>query len=329
MCDSKFYDKQNPPTSNTNSYTLSYFKSFQHRVFTNTNKLCVRILRTDSRSVPCLGSVEVWGYIGKNCSQETKQTVHKLMHRSDEKHPGRTKMQNILTNSKNGEFTIPEDFKDALTCEVMALPMTLPSGNTIDQVTLEKCISNDVMYGRKAVDPFTGLEFLPNRKPVLNVALKSRIDLFLLKHGDQDETKTIGRTLGSSKQENQQTSYGDKNNRKTNYSTELRVEIPQKIQKAVDNTSECNQHSTGDNLDDAIAKVMGSGSFMCFTSFEKSQPANTLKKTCHKCKCDANLYEITVCRHLFCRPCLITLCNTCSMCKRKFVNGAVVKINVT
>lgn len=102
-----------------------------------------------------------------------------------------SKVETFLKDSE-----VPDDFKDALTFEIMALPMTLPSGHTVDQSTLEKCISNDNSHGREAVDPFTGLKFIEGRRPVLNVGLKARIDMFLLHNSHLKEVANVGRTVG-------------------------------------------------------------------------------------------------------------------------------------
>lgn len=51
---------------------------------------------------------------------------------------------------------IPEQFLDELTCELMVLPMVLPSGHCVDQSTLDRLAHNDSTYGRPPTDPFTG-----------------------------------------------------------------------------------------------------------------------------------------------------------------------------
>ena len=51
---------------------------------------------------------------------------------------------------------MPDKFLDAITYEMMLLPMVLPSGYVVDRSTIDKLASNDAMYGRPPTDPFTG-----------------------------------------------------------------------------------------------------------------------------------------------------------------------------
>lgn len=79
----------------------------------------------------------------------------------------------------------------------MTQPVTLPSGKIIDQSTLEKHGHNEAIWGRTPSDPFTGLKFSDNRKPIAATALKVRIDKFLLDNCDAGEIKVLPRVLGS------------------------------------------------------------------------------------------------------------------------------------
>lgn len=60
-------------------------------------------------------------------------------------------------NSGGVTATVPEQFLDEITYELMALPMLLPSGHFVDRSTLEKLQHTDSMYGRPPSDPFTGI----------------------------------------------------------------------------------------------------------------------------------------------------------------------------
>ena len=59
---------------------------------------------------------------------------------------------------EEGTVRIPEHFLDEITCELMVLPMLLPSGHFVDRSTLEKLHHTDITYGRPPSDPFTGIE---------------------------------------------------------------------------------------------------------------------------------------------------------------------------
>ncbi|XP_067088011.1 RING finger protein 37 [Osmerus mordax] len=78
---------------------------------------------------------------------------------------------------------VPEEFLDPLTQEVMALPMLLPSGASVDLSTLEEYRRREATWGRAPNDPFTAVPFTPDAGPLPNPHLKSRIDRFLLQPG--------------------------------------------------------------------------------------------------------------------------------------------------
>lgn len=91
---------------------------------------------------------------------------------------------------------VPECFLDAITYEIMTQPILLPSGKIIDQSTLLKHEETEAIWGRRLTDPFTGLPFSENRKPVIANALKIRIDKFLLENSNDEEIKKLPRVLG-------------------------------------------------------------------------------------------------------------------------------------
>ncbi|PAA77527.1 hypothetical protein BOX15_Mlig034571g3, partial [Macrostomum lignano] len=78
---------------------------------------------------------------------------------------------NVTSPSASRSPTPPEEFVDPITCELMQTPVLLPCGKSIDQATLARC--------QQTGDPFTGLAFTQDRRPVFNSALKLRLDDFL------------------------------------------------------------------------------------------------------------------------------------------------------
>lgn len=76
-------------------------------------------------------------------------------------------------------------------------PTVLPSGKVVDQSTIDKHSEEEAKWGRLPSDPFTGLEFTPHRKAILNLALKARIEKFLMENSEH--FKTVPRSLGSSR----------------------------------------------------------------------------------------------------------------------------------
>jgi len=91
---------------------------------------------------------------------------------------------------------IPEEFLDGLTFEMMSVPMVLPSGKVVDQRTLERHQDSEANWGRPPSDPFTGRPFTATLHPILDTALKSRIDHFLVVHQDKQELHFVPRTVG-------------------------------------------------------------------------------------------------------------------------------------
>lgn len=102
------------------------------------------------------------------------------------------------SRSPAAEHPIPEDYLDAITWEIMTLPMTLPCGRSVDRTTLERHHSNDASWGRSASDPFTGLLFTAERRPLLNAALKAEIDRYMLANQHRPDVRLAPRTVGTS-----------------------------------------------------------------------------------------------------------------------------------
>lgn len=67
----------------------------------------------------------------------------------------------------------------------------------MDQSTIDRHSEEEAKWGRLPSDPFTGLEFTSHRKAILNVALKARIEKFLVENSEH--FKTVPRSLGSSR----------------------------------------------------------------------------------------------------------------------------------
>lgn len=91
----------------------------------------------------------------------------------------------------------PQDFLDSITEEVMEMPMTLPSGHTVDRSTLDKCTDHFASWGGPPRDPYTGKLFRKGSEPVFNPGLKSRIDSWRASSGGGEGR---GRTLGNAQQ---------------------------------------------------------------------------------------------------------------------------------
>lgn len=287
FCNSRKYSTEKPPPNHNNdtNYHLAFFKSNTFRIFLNATAIKIVIFRTE-RTVPCLGGIEVWGTTSKFCPPVTVQTIERIMNKTI------TDTTAQMTMDED-EFRIPDDFKDDLVCELMTIPMTLPCGKTIDQGTLEKHINNEASYGRKPCDPFTGVKFTDKSKPVLNVALKSRIDMFLLKHSNKPQTYGLKRMLGGRMQ-------NERDSKRT------------KIEK-----------ETSNDLDAAIEKAKSQLNYISFVNNEDE------KNCCCICQKEYEFYYEIPCKHSYCRSCLLNICAElkCALCNRKFQKSDVVKVN--
>ncbi|XP_060529551.1 RING finger protein 37 [Cylas formicarius] len=284
FCNSRRYSKECPPPQHSSDYHLSYFKSDTFNLFLNATGIKVVIFRTE-KSVPCMASAQVWGIPSRSCSSTTKNTIERLMNKSA--------LQNTTSDcgaSETEEFKVPKDFRDDLTFELMTVPMTLPSGKTIDQSTLDKHLKIESSFARRACDPFTGQKFTGSLKPVLNVALKSRIDMFLLQNSHRPETFTLKRTL------------------RTHNSVQS-------------GTKKIKMGGHGD-LDDILEKVQLDPNFHCFTSESTS-------KVCVQCGDSLQNMYLLPCKHCCCRTCLLDICDKlkCSLCGNEFVKSQVKKCN--
>lgn len=326
FCNSRLYSASSPPPNYNKRYHLCFLRSDRFRVFINADQIRVKILRTD-RSVPCIKKIEIWGRVSKLCSKTTANTVNSLM--QPRSHATKTTTESSSTSQASNNDAIdeiPEDFKDALTFEIMTIPMTLPSGSTVDSSTLEKFIENEASQGRQPSDPFTGLKFTESRKPVVNTALKSRIDMFLLQNADVTKNHNVRRTVGrSSSQKNEINTIINQSSLKKRKAEEEADAIPcdndfsESIKK-----SRCDD----DELNALIEKAVSSKDFIRFTAVDE---AENKQKTigCSECESTECLYLLP-CKHLYCRKCLMGVCSElkCKSCQAPFTRADPKKFHV-
>lgn len=167
--------------------------------------VALKIVRLSGSSVPAIGKVEIWGQPSAVCKpgvleyaldiQEKIQAgvvVKTTAIRNQDNRTTEDSKNHTLLNYSSSSH--PEDFIDPITCEIMTVPVLLPSGHNVDTTTLEKHITAERSWGRLPSDPFTGKVFSDTSKPVPNSALKVRIDKFLLISGVS--TSSYGRTIG-------------------------------------------------------------------------------------------------------------------------------------
>lgn len=89
---------------------------------------------------------------------------------------------------------VPSRLLDEITCDVMHIPMLLPSGHYVDQSTIAKLEEIDLLYGRRPCDPFTGVPFSATNQPVFSAELKCQLDVFLCSPSGSSHGMTVGKS---------------------------------------------------------------------------------------------------------------------------------------
>lgn len=252
------------------------------------------VIRRTQSCAPVLQRLEIWGQPAKSCPEvENFASSSRQIDVVDEPPPKE------CTVAATTDDNIPEDFLDSLTFHIMAIPFTLPSGKVIDERTLERCNQEELEWGRSPSDPFTGLEYNRQRRPIFNSALKARIDHFLVSQPERVDIKEAPRTVG------------------TYFNPPT---VPTTMSKPIDLLP------VGTSFDLQLKAAVDS------VKSERStddRPSSSVGKVCQKCNLKDNLYQIVSCKHFICRncllaskelraKCLITGCNT-NFCRKDVV----------
>ncbi|XP_040897323.1 RING finger protein 37 isoform X2 [Toxotes jaculatrix] len=147
-----------------------------------------------------LKALSVWGQPARCCPAEEVERI-KRIHEASERRlprpvffaPSARQNKQPLQATTPPSVSIPEEFLDPITQEVMTLPMLLPSGVSVDNTTLEEYQKREATWGRAPNDPFTGVSFTSTSQPLPNPQLKTRIDHFLLQRGEVRRHGMLGR----------------------------------------------------------------------------------------------------------------------------------------
>ncbi|XP_028313550.1 RING finger protein 37 isoform X2 [Gouania willdenowi] len=164
----------------------------------SVSRLSVTMPFGGSASSLGLKALIVWGQPAPSCPTDQVERVKRL-HEANERQQRRPAFfspsvkQSSHTPHTEASPSVPEEFLDPLTQEVMTLPMLLPSGVSVDNDTLEEYQRREATWGRAPNDPFTSVPFTPSSQPLPNPLLKSRIDHFLLETGMRKRNGTLGR----------------------------------------------------------------------------------------------------------------------------------------
>lgn len=281
-------------------------------------------IKCTERCVPVMKEVKIYGLPGKSLPQDTRMaimakwerriTVPKAIDLSSDNTTDNTSFplnSNTILNA-----TIPEEFLDCITFEMMSLPMVLPSGKVVDKSTLDRHSKSEEAWGRSPSDPFTGVSFTEHSKPILNAALKSQIDKFLLANQHRSFAKTIPRTVGAAAKR--------ANHDMLLYSTES-SNLSSKRQRT-ETSPAIAIGMVGGSLDDSVRLALSSMTRFTTTLRHTNSFAAAEFDKCRTCDSDQVLYRITQCTHLVCRTCLLDAgkAEKCA-CGQDFIKSDVVR----
>ncbi|XP_071750938.2 RING finger protein 37 [Centroberyx gerrardi] len=146
-----------------------------------------------------LKALAVWGQPARCCPAEDVERIKRTHEASERRMPRpgffapSVSQPTLPLPTTPSPLSVPEEFLDPLTQEVMTLPMLLPSGVSVDSATLEEYQKREATWGRPPNDPFTGVPFTAASQPLPNPHLKSRIDHFLLQTGVGLREGALGR----------------------------------------------------------------------------------------------------------------------------------------
>lgn len=319
-------------------FNRTFFRSKNHEdVYT------LRIKIFKAHFVSAIKKLEIWAEPSYTCDWKTKKHVRRLWwqisHQRSELEVSCFKDEPVHTiesfpNLDDAE--IPEEFYDQITHEVMNLPVILPSGKVIDQRTLERCQKEEERWGRSPSDPFTGLVFTENCKPVVDTLLKSKIDEFLFKNANLDQIKYMPRRLGS----NNESTYSKSGQYVVSKIVEKNsVECKRKLEENVSSSKKMKTHnaieslhhndksefikSKSNDLHSMLTKTLSNlPSFL-------SAPKQKIEQhsCCVQCTVTEQLYRFP-CNHILCRSCTIQKRNYCSICEKTFNFAEIHKIHL-
>lgn len=272
--------------------------------------LKITIIDTNLRRPPVIKKIEVWGSPSRENAKDDVATIRRLWFVPEAKAAAQD--LGVTSDGSRGDnndiFQVPEDFLDSITNELLVMPFILPSGNIIDESTMEKHNKHEEIYGRLPSDPFTGLTYTIDSFPKFNESLKARLDEFKLKNSHELDVKESGRTLGKKKEPVASTSYATSEH------------VSKKI-----------KFNGGSNdLDSIISSIYRNNQVSVFTRPKVVAPETTNQWSCLKCQTmtSAGLYKISECGHSFCKSCLLLLNSVCDICNKTFSSKDVAKVNL-
>ena len=179
---------------NSSSTNTAIFRFSSVTNLVNCSTLKISIRRTFRQSSCALKYLQVWASLSSTIPNVVKTKLNEILLPTV-----RRPAEKIEQASTPSSATEPSEFLDALTHDLMLIPMLLPSGFLIDRSTLEKCVAEDQRWSRPARDPFTLIPFDQTSEPVVAEQLKIRIDRFLSDRQHDPNYRRYGRVLDPKK----------------------------------------------------------------------------------------------------------------------------------
>ncbi|EDV91430.1 RING finger protein 37 [Drosophila grimshawi] len=203
---SDYNSRSSAAAAQQHSEKVFFFKT-AHKILGTTNSVKI-VIRATERCPPVLRKIQMWGLPARSldkADRELMKTIwseisdpYGLRDQAQQQQAGqRSPSRHIPELREQSSLEIPEEFLDSITWELMTFPTVLPSGKVVDQSTIDKHAEEEAKWGRLPSDPFTGLEYTSQRKAILNLAIKARIEKFLMEHSEH--FKSVPRCLGSSR----------------------------------------------------------------------------------------------------------------------------------
>uniref|UniRef100_A0A2C9LFD6 U-box domain-containing protein n=1 Tax=Biomphalaria glabrata TaxID=6526 RepID=A0A2C9LFD6_BIOGL len=348
----------NPKVVNLNSELDTFKKQiamrhFKSEMLTAASHLTIKILSTLSGSAAALSKIDIWGLPSNSVQSHLKEKIFtKYVNFLKPECSSSLKNENHKQdcgdlNISQGKIEIPEEFLDSLTWEVMTIPILLPSGKNIDKSTLDTYIAHESVCCKKPRDPFTGIEFSDSIKPLPNLALKARIDQFLMKNSSDQIIGTVPRTvsdglrtlLGKRKVTGQRVNQNllstpcisdvDRHNTHRLHQTivkECTIIVPNAVPANTDTGNSSHETQLKDSLNSALFSILHD-----LPSSVNETNVETVDVKC--CSCVQKLSNETIvyqlpCSHVVCRTCLFLSPLTifkCSLCTLGFEKKMIVR----
>jgi hypothetical protein len=297
--DDACHDNNERSSSIKKERMLIYFKTCPNVYLDKAIALNISIIKTLNSTSPCLSSLKVYGHPSRVDYENTQlNRVDMLFSSSSSRHSTKKAAEDT-----NLEFVeIPNEFLDEITNEMMRMPIKLPSEKYVDKTTLDTYLLEQNKSNTQAKDPFTRVPFSSSYKPTIDEALKARIDKFVL-----DKQK-----FSFSKPQNAA------NSANLMKLAEERARISNK--RCYEDAASINEKNELElNFNRELSKKI------------KTEPFSTSNIKCNCCLNSKNnrltFYEITTCKHVYCKNCLFSICKVCPICKRAFENSQVINFD--